>query len=245
MEKGIFDYMKILLLAFVMLITHALYSQVDDFGSWNVINTKVNLSDRWSVFNELQLRSLSFYNHFYYYEVKGGATYTIDKNFAVLLGFGKYITYSDGGNFVKPITANETRFWQQFTMSQFLERIKFEHRYRAEQRWFSNGSYRNRFRYRLNTVVPLNAKKMGPKTFYFTAFDEIFLTNTTPHFERNRIFGGIGYQFSKHFTLQPGYIYQYNYSNNVGSGKSFLQLTLLIEVSGHKDPREKIPGNVD
>jgi hypothetical protein len=237
--------MKSLLFAIAIIIAPSAFSQVHDFGSWNVINTKVNLSNKWSVFNELQLRSMSFYNHFYYYEVKGGGSYTIDKNFAVLLGIGKYVTYSDGGNFVKPITANETRFWQQLTMNQFLDRIKFEHRYRAEQRWFSNGAYRNRFRYRLNTVVPLNSRKMGPKTFYFTAFDEIFLTNTAPHFERNRVFGGVGYQFSKHFTLQPGYIYQYDYKNNAGFGKSFFQLTLMIEVSGHKDPREKIPGNVD
>jgi len=220
------------------------FSQKSHFGSWNVINTKVTLSNKWGVYNELQLRSQSFYNDHFYYEVKGGVSYSVSKNFVFLLGVGKYVTYTDGGSFVKPLSANETRFWQQLTMNQYLERIKFEHRYRIEQRWFSTG-YRNRFRYRLNTVVPLNHIKMQPKTFYITAFDEIFLTNKAPYFERNRVFGGFGYQFNKLFTVQPGYLYQFDYRNAVKSGKHFFQLTLMFDIDAHKNPHEKIPGNLD
>jgi hypothetical protein len=222
----------------------AALSQKNDFGSWNVINTKLTLSKKWSVYNELQLRSQSFYQNHFYYEVKGGVGYSLNKNFTFLLGVGKYITYSDGGSFEKPITSNETRFWQQLTMNHYLERIKFEHRYRVEQRWFKTG-YRNRFRYRLNTVVPINRTKMGPKTFYASAFEEIFLTNTGPYFERSRSFIGGGYQFSKNFTIQPGYVYQFDYRNGTKSAKHFFQLTLNIEIDPHKNPNEKIPGNVD
>jgi long-subunit fatty acid transport protein len=232
------------LLALLLMIASSAFSQKKDLGSWNVVNTKLTLSKNWSVFNELQLRSQSFYQNFYYYEVKGGVSYAFSKNLSFLLGVGKYITYSDGNDFKKPLTANEFRFWQQLTINHFLERIKFEHRYRAEQRWFKTG-YRNRFRYRLNLTVPLNKKKMGPKTIYGVAFNEVFFTNTAPYFERNRIFGGIGYQFSKNFTLQPGYIYQFDYRNNIGSGKHSFQLTLMIEIDSHKDPREKMPGNLD
>jgi hypothetical protein len=73
----------------------------------------------------------------------------------------------------------------------------------------------------------------------------VFFTNKAPHFERNRFFIGPGYQLSKMFTIQPGYVYQYDYKNNAGSGKHFFQLTFTIEIDGHKNPNEKIPGNVD
>lgn len=228
----------------LMMLSITAFSQPADLGSWNVINSRLTLSPKWSLFNELQLRSQSFYHNHYYYEIKGGVSYSINKNFNFLLGAGKYMTYTDGGNFKSPVTANEFRFWQQLTMNQYLERIKFEHRYRVEQRWFKTG-YRNRFRYRLNTAFPLNRKKMGPKTFYVAAFDEVFFTNKAPYFERNRFFAGAGYQLSKYFTVQPGYLYQFDYRNNNGTGKHFFQLTLMIEIDADKNPNEKIPGNVD
>ena len=229
----------------LLFVSRVAYSQTSDFGSWNVINTKLILSDQWSVFNELQLRSQSFYSNHYYYEVKGGVAYAVNKNFTFLLGTGKYVTYSDPGSFAKPVSSNETRFWQQVTMNHFLERLKFEHRYRVEQRWFED-SYRNRFRYRLNIAIPLNSNKIGPKTFYLATFDEIFLTNKGPYFERNRFFAGAGYQAAKWVTIQPGYVYQYDYKNNIDPlGKHFFQLTITFEIDAHKDPNEKMPGTVD
>jgi hypothetical protein len=236
--------MRIPFFAIALFISFTACSQQSDVGSWNVINTKLTLSPKWSVFNELQLRSQSFYKNHYYYEIKGGVAFSINKSFSFLLGAGKYMTYTDGGNFKDPVTANEFRFWQQITMNHYLERIKFEHRYRIEQRWFKPG-YKNRFRYRLNAAVPINHKKMGPKTFYVASFDEVFFTNIAPYFERNRFFAGAGYQISKYFTIQPGYLHQFDYKNNKGSGKNFFQLTLMIEIDAHKNPNEKIPGNVD
>ena len=234
---------RILLLALTAISINS-FSQKDDFGSWNVLNTKLSLSEKWSLFNELQVRSQSFYANHFYYEIKGGASYSLTNTFSFLLGLGKYKTFSDGGSFKQPVTASEFRLWQQITMNHFLDRLKFEHRYRIEQRWFTTG-YRNRFRYRLNAAVPINRTKVTNKTIYAAAFNEIFLTNTQPYFERNRFFAGIGYQINDHFTVQPGYVYQYDYRNGVGSGKHFFQLTLMIEIDAHKNTSERMPGNID
>lgn len=237
--------MRIILLTILLLSSGLLSAQKSHFGSWNVITTRVTLSEKWGVYNELQLRSQSFYNDHFYHEVKGGVSYSISKNFVVLLGIGDYQTYSDGGNFVKPRTAHETRLWQQLTMNHYLERIKFEHRYRVEQRWFNTG-FRQRYRYRLNAAVPINHRKMGPNTYYLASFNELFLTNKAPYFERNRFFAGGGYQINKHFTLQPGYVYQYDYRPTSSSlGKHFFQLTLTIDINADKSPNERIPGNLD
>jgi long-subunit fatty acid transport protein len=237
--------MKLLFIVALALLSATAFPQTKNLGSWTVVNTKVNLSEKWSVFNELQVRSQSFYDDMFYYEIKGGVSYAINKNFSFLAGIGKYMTYANKGNFKTPVAANEFRHWQQLTMNHFLERIKFEHRYRVEQRWFKTG-YRNRFRYRLSALVPINGKKLEPKTFYASAFNEIFLTNKEPYFERNRFFAGIGYKFSDKLTIQPGYAYQFDYKNDgTRFPKHFVQITLMLEFQGEKNSNERMPGVMD
>jgi len=164
--------MKLLLTILVLLTVQFSFAQNDKLGTWNIVNFKYNADQKWSVWAESQTRSQLFFNHFFYYEIKGGIGYSINKNFSFLFGTGRYATYSNDGNFKKPFANEEFRLWQQITMNQYLDRLKFEHRYRIEQRWLSNGGYRNRFRYRLNVVLPLKNKRLDPKTFYLTAFEE-------------------------------------------------------------------------
>lgn len=236
--------MRTLFVSVLLLTSCIVFSQTSHLGSWTVLTTRVTLNKKWGVYNELQLRSQSFYSDFYYHEIKGGVSYSLNKSFTFLVGIGDYQTYTNGGSFVKPLSAHETRLWEQLTMNQYLDRLKFEHRYRIEQRWFKTG-YRNRFRYRLNAALPLNHKKMGPKTFYIASFDEIFLSDKAPFFERNRFFVGPGYQINKLLTIQPGYVYQYDYRTVGSLGKHFFQLTFTLDIDAHKSPNEKIPGNLD
>lgn len=213
-------------------------------GSWNVLNIKSNITDKWSLFGEAQLRSLGFYNNFHYYEYKGGITFNITKNFALQSGLGNYDTYKEGGNFKTPMVNSEFRTWVQFSMAQNLDRLKFEHRYRAEQRWTING-FRNRFRYRLQAVVPINGSKLKKGIFYATAWNEFFLTNTAPYFERNRLFMGGGYEISDQLAIQTGYLYQFDYRLNDETGRNFFQVSFLYELSITKKKQEHVPGSTD
>lgn len=214
---------------FVSILTCTLAFAQNGTGSWNVANVKVNLDKKWLVFGELQLRSNGFYEQFYYTEYKTGVQYQLDKNFTLLLGLGNYDTYNPTGNFKSPMVNDETRIWQQLTMTQFLDRLIFEHRYRVEQRFVYAG-YRNRFRYRLNCTVPLNNKKLSPKTLYVYAYNELFFTNKGSYFERNRVTAGAGYQFTKELTVQVGYINQFDYQPSGNRSKNFLQLNLLFDL---------------
>lgn len=213
-------------------------------GSWNIINTKLDLNQKWNLFGELQLRSLKLYDDFHYYEIKGGASYTVSKATSVTVGFGIFDTYSPGGNFKTPMANDEWRSWIQLNIMQYEKRLKLEHRYRAEQRFTSNG-FRNRFRYRLNTTYPLNNKKVEAGTYYLTANNEIFFTNKAPYFERNRIFIGGGYEFSPLFTIQAGYLHQFDYKINDETGKNFLQVSFLFELQWKNKTGEKVPGGMD
>jgi hypothetical protein len=213
-------------------------------GSWNIVNLKAGLTEKWSLFAEAQIRSLGFYNNFHYYEYKAGASYSLGKNFTLSAGMGNFDTYAAGGNFKTPMQNDEFRTWLQLTMSQYQGRLKFEHRYRAEQRFTLSG-YRNRFRYRLNTVLPLNNKKLQPKTFYLTAANELFFTNRAPYFERNRMFLGGGYEYSSGFAIQAGFLNQFDYRINDETGRNFFQISLLFELERKKNDKEKVPGSMN
>jgi hypothetical protein len=121
---------------------------------------------------------------------------------------------------------SEIRSWFQLNLKNEFRLATIEHRYRAEQRFTSNG-FRNRFRYRIGTVIPINNKKIIPKTYYFTAWNEIFFTDNEPFFERNRLFLGIGYELSNKIAVQSGYIHQFDYKINDETGRDFLNIAVL------------------
>ena len=226
-----FRFIQILILLPFLVIAQS------GLGSWNIVNLNMKLDSKWNLFTESQLRSLSFYDEFHYYEIKAGFTYKIKPNFSVTSGFGSYNTYSEGGNFENPIKNKEIRTWAQVNLKNSYDYITFEHRYRAEQRFTSNG-YRNRFRYRLSVLVPLEGKKFEPKSFYLSAWDEVFFTDKEPFFERNRFFIGAGYKFSEALAAQTGYIYQFDYKINDETGKAFFNLALLYTIDLSKKSKD-------
>ena len=220
-------------------------AQPDKLGSWNVINMVYKPNEHLSVFAEVQARSQRFFKDFYYHEEKLGIGYSLPRKISALLAIGNYDTYAYPGEF-KNLQTKEFRIWEQFVINSYIDRLRMEHRYRIEQRWL-NGAYRNRFRYRINPIIPINGKKLNPHVFYATINDEVFFTNKAPYFERNRFFVGAGYVFSKLTTLQTGFIRQYDYrKTDDGAGKNFIQTTLLFSIDKSAAPQEsKHPSTMD
>lgn len=215
-----------------------LTAQKFDLGSWNIINLKYNINDKWSAFGEAQLRSLKFYSNFHYYEYKGGINYKVDKNVMLTLGAGSYQTYREGGNFVLPKNNDELRIWPQVILFQSIGKLKIEQRYRAEFRFTTNG-YRNRYRYRLGLSYPFGRDIKGFKPFQISASNELFFTDNEPYFERNRILLAFNYKPSKGTTIQIGYLHQFDYKINDETGRDFLQIGYFIELF-KKQPSNKI-----
>lgn len=215
-------------------------------GTWGIANVTLpgDSTHRWGGYIELQSRANELFNQFFYYETKGGVSYDIAKNYTALIGTGRYVT-KDFTNLDAPPTVLEFRMWEQMTINNFLDRLKIEHRYRAEQRWL-NGIYRNRFRYRINLVVPLNHRKIQPQTYFISVFDEVFLNNKVPHFERNRFSAAFGYQFDKSLSVQAGYLDQYNYSLTSDGAKNNLAITVMYRINRkNTTPKEHVPTTHD
>ncbi|SDD66452.1 Protein of unknown function [Mucilaginibacter pineti] len=231
----------------VLMITSSLANaQNSKVGTWGIATVVLpgDSAHKWGGYTELQTRTNGAFSQFQYYEVKAGASYDLDKNFTALVGTGRYTTY-DYTDLDKGPTTTETRLWEQITSNQFLDRLKLEHRYRVEQRWV-NGLYRNRFRYRLNVFVPLNNKKIVAKTWFISVFDEIFLNNKVPNFERNRVSAALGYQFDKSWIVQAGWLNQYNYAPGVTADKDNIMLMLMYRIHRKNAvQREHVPTTTD
>ena len=238
------DFIKTLLLIIVVSTSVTTHAQQDKLGSWHIANFNYHINSKFALYGELQLRSQKLADDFYYHEIKTGIAYNFQTN-SVFFGLGNYETYTTPGNFKKPLVANEFRMWEQFVLNNNINRVKIEHRFRIEQRWIK-GEYSNRFRYRINPIVPLNHKTIGPKTVFITAFEEVFFTNKPPYFIRNRLFGGAGYQFNKLFTFQLGFIRQFDYRIiDDGSGKNFLQTSFMFNINNTSTKREVHPSSMD
>ncbi len=237
------DFAIVILLSMLTVFSHKVNGQDNKMGTWGIITAVLpgDTTHRWGCYIELQTRTNKFFNEAFYYEVKGGISYDIAKNYTALIGTGRYVTY-DYDDLDSPPTKLETRLWEQMVINQFLSRVKIEHRYRIEQRFFDGGDYRNRFRYRLNMAMPLNHAKIDSKTFFLSVFDEIFLTNQAPHFERNRFFLGMGYQFDKSLSITGGLMNQYNYTISAAGAKNNLAINLQYRINRKNGkPKEHIP----
>jgi len=211
-------------------ISTCLFGQSNTTGSWYVLNTKVHFSNNNGfIFFEGVVRSQKLTNIYNYHDLKTGIVYNLSDKIGLHLGAGDFVTYNSSANFETPVQT-EMRIWEQVQLNSKIGIVKLEHRYRIEQRFFSSG-FRNRFRCRLNTVIPVAKTKNKSSILYIIASDEIFLTDTRPFFEKNRWLAGLTYNFNKYFAMQMSWIHDIDLrKNRVTTTKNFLQTSLLFDV---------------
>jgi hypothetical protein len=204
-----------------------LLSQTSSLGSWNILNIKYGVSEKWSFFGEGQIRSLKFYDDFHYYEYKGGINYEFSPQVRFTLGAGSYQTYREGGDFLLPKNNDEFRFWPQILLIQKIGAYKIEQRYRLESRFTSNG-YRNRCRYRLGLSFPIYTWKSN-FSVAVNLNNELFFTDKEPYFERNRLITGLNVHFTKTSSIQLGYLHQFDFKINDEIGRTFFLIGYYLE----------------
>jgi hypothetical protein len=136
-----------------------------------------------------------------------------ENNNNLLIGYGYILGQSYVNGSDEKTNVNEHRIFQQFITRQSIDRVKLQHRYRFEQRWIEE-NFRMRFRYFLSLNIPLNQKEMMDQTFYLSACNEIFLNTGKNIFDRNRLYGGLGYKLNKNIRFELGYMNQF--MNNGG-----------------------------
>jgi len=217
--------MKFKLTAVILLSSTSLLAQV--IGSWNVLDVRKNTGKVISYQLEVQLRSLKFYHNFHYNEINFTANYKYNDNLVLSVLIGKHNTFSDGGDFMKPILTDEFRQSLQAVTVQRFGFISLDNRYRIEQRYFIN---RNSLAYRLRYRFGLQASVSKSIKAQFS--NEIFLaiggSNST--FEKNRILIGLKNTVNKRYEIQLNFLNQIDNRKNDESGRNFIQLVNIINI---------------
>ncbi|MBE9489846.1 MAG: DUF2490 domain-containing protein [Bacteroidetes bacterium] len=205
------------------------YSQENKVGNWLMYFGTNRVSDNFSIHTEIQFRNHTIIpNNTEQLLFRAGLNYHFSEKAFVTTGYAYIPSYLYESEQNSP-EVEEHRIWQQFILTNKLGRVKFEHRYRIEQRWV-NQDYKNRFRYRLMIFVPLNKPIIEKGTLFLGVYDEIFINTEETFFDRNRLYAALGYQINKDINLQGGMMHQQ--VNN--TGKWHIQFALIFNTDFRK-----------
>ncbi len=202
------------------------FTQIDEdkLGAWYMyfFNAKVKESS-WGVQGDLQYRNWNLGGDLEQLLLRGGLTYSPKQaNIMFTLGYGHISTGAYGQDKSKTF---ESRIYQEALFPvQFSKRFYTNHRFRYEQRFVENQSFRTRYRYNLFLNIPLNRAEMTKNTLYLAFYNELFINGqrmiglgeSVEIFDRNRSYAALGYILKKGLKVQLGIMKQTtdNWSKN-------------------------------
>ena len=185
-------------------------AQSSELGNWMIYFGQKKIGERWNWHHEAQYRNYNAIGDLEQILLRTGLGYNLsENNNNVLVGYA-YIHSQNylAGEDTKE-SNNENRIFQQFITFQRFGRVSLQHRYRFEQRWFDHQSFRLRYRYFLSMNLALNKPVMGDGAIYCSVYNEIFINDRGNLFDRNRLYGGIGYRLNANTRFELGYMNQF------------------------------------
>ena len=195
---------KLLIILFLINIL-SVKSQENGMGNWLIYFGNKDLNSTLNWHHEIQHRNYNLFGELEQLLIRTGLGYDVNENNNILLGYG----FIDSRNRVIETNeiskVNEHRIYQQFISKQAIGKLKIQHRYRFEQR-FIEDDFKLRYRYFLSLKIPLQKTN---KKYYISAYNELFINATGENtFDRNRIYGGLGYALNSNINLELGYMNQ-------------------------------------
>ena len=196
-------------------------SQVDDgeLGGWYMYfwDAPFVENSRWGMQGDLQWRNWSAApgSDLEQLLIRGGITYS-PKNGGVKFTLG-YASITTGEFGDSDETFHENRIYQEALIPQkILGWVYLTHRFRYEQRFVDNQDTRTRYRYNLFVNIPLNKAQIVKGTWYLAFYNELFINGQrdignlkeVELFDRNRVYGALGYQFANTMKVQAGLMRQ-------------------------------------
>ena len=199
---------------FFIVLTITVNAQKSNTGNWFIYFGNQKINKKWNWHNELQYRNYNFIGDLNQLLLRTGIGYNLtENNNNILLGYGFINTQKYLPNSKEKIGTNEHRIFQQFITRQSFNKVFIQHRYRIEERFFSN-DFQMRFRYFLGINIPINKPRIEKNAYYLSAYNEIFINAQQNIFDRNRLYGAIGYVFNKNIKMEAGYMAQTVETNN-------------------------------
>lgn len=214
MEK----HLLVLTVLFACLLPQKGRGQVDGGqpGAWYMYFWDAPIKDsQWGFQGDFQHRSWDVLGDLEQRLLRGGITYTpVDTRLKFTFGYA-YILSGEFGE--SDSNSEESRIYQELLFPQRIGgRFHLNHRFRFEQRFVENQDFRTRFRYNLFLNIPLNMTEIDEGAVYLAFYNELFLNGqrdignggSVEIFDRDRIYGGLGYAVKKQFKVQLGYMRQ-------------------------------------
>ena len=220
---------------FIVFVLGILFSNSqEDTGNWIMYFGTNKISDKLSIHSELQYRNHTISpTNIEQLLLRTGLNYHIKPHASATIGYAHIGNHTYKSNRKSP-EVEEHRIWQQFLTTNKIGRIKFEHRYRIEER-FIEKDFKTRFRYRIMLFYPLNRKLLETGTIYLGIYNELFINGEKTFFDRNRLYGGIGYKCSQNIEFQIGLLRQEVQT----SVKTFLQFGMILNTDFKKKNKYK------
>lgn len=209
--RKVFTKLAFTVLSFGSVLTLA---QKSDLGAWYMYFGNNRISKKLNWHNEIQYRNFDAVGDLEQLLIRTGIGYDLtENNNNVLLGYGFILSqpYVNG----EKKENIEHRIFQQYITKQKFGRFYLQHRYRLEER-FLEDDFRMRFRYMIGLNIPITQKEMLPETLYASVYNEIFLHFNNPVFDRNRVYGALGYVINKNMRIEAGYMNQIQENRNRG-----------------------------
>jgi hypothetical protein len=212
----------ILLLGFIGLINTNAFSQSNDVGTWFVYFGNQKINNKWNIQSDFQYRDYRFIGQRNQFLARGGLGYNLKpQNHNLLLGYAYIATDAYDEFDINTSTKIENRIYQQYLYKNKVGSNSFTHRFRLEERFFSN-EFGLRARYFIAVQKPLVNKNGTNNATYFSAYNELFINLYNTPFDRNRLYAGVGFGINESIRVETGYMIQTQ--KNISRG----QLQLIV-----------------
>ena len=211
-----------LLLGFIGVINNSVIGQSNNVGTWFVYFGNQKINDKWNIQSDFQYRDYRFLGQRNQFLARAGLGYNLKpQNHNLLLGYAYIATdaYDEFDN--NTSTKIEHRIYQQYLYRNKIGLNALTHRFRLEERFFPN-EFGLRARYFISLQKPLGSKTIAKGNTYLSAYNELFVDIKDPKFDRNRLYGGLGYGITESLRIETGYMIQAQ--KNITRG----QLQLII-----------------
>ncbi len=198
-------------------------AQKSDTGNWLMLFGNEKLDSKLNLHYEVQYRDYDFLGDFNQLLLRTGVGYNLtDNNNNILLGYAYVHTHNyDEDLNIKQL--DEHRIFQQFTTKQSIGSVNLNHRYRIEER-FLEPKTEVRFRYQLGINIPINNPTLIKDTWYANFYNEIFINAKKDAFDRNRLYGAIGYVINENIRVEGGFMNQ----TVIGKSRNQFQIGIYL-----------------
>ncbi|MAM18059.1 MAG: DUF2490 domain-containing protein [Christiangramia sp.] len=200
------------------------------WGAWYMYFLNHQIQDsKFGIQADVQYRDWQLGGDFQQSILRGALTYQPIPEIKAAFGYSYFVNGPEGN---AKTTSMEHRIFQDINFPQKVGSfMSLNHRLRLEERWVEDQDFRTRVRYAAAFTIPITKNEHGATGFYFAIFDEIFINGQTHIgngrevglFDRNWLYGALGYALSKNLKVQLGALNQVT-ENSV---KNNLQVSLI------------------